>query len=134
MCVPAAAALGAASTIVGGIAATQQASTQAKIAKREGVLKNVEAVQEQSKITHERRSIEGKQQVAAAASGRAYSGSALDVGFASDRNAELDILSAAYGGILGSQNAKFQAKQAKAGGQAALFGSFLGAGTTLLTG
>lgn len=127
-------ALGAASSVAEGIAGAQAGKANAKLAKREGIIDQQRRVAEQSEITRERRLIAGRQAVGAAKSGRGFSGSVLDVVAGSEANAELDILSSVYGGVLGSQSAKFQAKQARAAGRSALIGGVLGAGSTLLTG
>jgi hypothetical protein len=128
------AGLTAASAVAGGIAQNKASKVEAKQAKREGILAQNQSVMEQRAITQQRRSIAGSQKVAAAKSGRGFSGSVLDVAQASESNAELDILSSVYGGKLASQDARFNAKAARTAGKNALIGGVAQAGSTLLTG
>lgn len=128
------AGISAASAIAGGVAQHQAGKANAAMARREGQIAQAQAVREQAGVTAQRRAIAGAQRVAAAKSGRAFSGSVLDVAQASEANAELDILSSVYGGQLASQDARFNAKSAKASGRAGLIGGIGQAGSTLLTG
>lgn len=125
----------AASSIIGGFAAQSQADAQAGALRQQAKTEAQIANAEEERIRRANRADLGRQRAAIAQAGTGgFSGSALDVIRDSTVNAELDALAARFRGQSRSHALRTQAAFTEQEGKNALFGGFIGAGTSLLSG
>jgi hypothetical protein len=136
MCIPAAIAMmavQATTSIAQGIAASQAANANAKIAKYQGEAALAAANVEARQIRYRGDMVLGQTRAQQAANNvDLSSGSPADVGAESARNIEFDALNAYYGGQTKKWSADIQAAQYKAQGQAAMMNSIFSAGGSIL--
>ncbi|MBI1213955.1 MAG: hypothetical protein GC190_21040 [Alphaproteobacteria bacterium] len=137
MCIPAAVAMmavQATSSIAQGIAASQAASANAKIAKYQGDAALAAANVEAGQIRYRGDMVLGQTRAQQAANNVDLSGgSPADVGAESARNIEFDALNAYYGGQSKKWAADIEASQFKAQSRAALTNALFSAGGTILS-
>ncbi|MBQ9526721.1 MAG: hypothetical protein IJR68_03845 [Fretibacterium sp.] len=148
MCTMLAAAVGAAGTIMQGVAANRAAKAQAAAAEQNAAIAEAQghdAIErggtEELRLRRQLAQQRGNARAQAAASGiDADSGSLLDVRNASISEGERDAAAIRYnaarerwGYQVQAQNYRNKALQARAAGRNALFGSLIGAGTQLGT-
>jgi hypothetical protein len=128
------AAVQAVGSIVSGIGQHQAAKSQAKADQQNARLAEWQGESEATAIRERARRLSGESRAAIGASGVDISGSFLDALTDSDINAELDAQTAVWNRKVEAGNYRFQARQARAAGQGALIGGFLGAGSQALQG
>lgn len=148
MCTMLAAAIGAAGTLMQGMAANSAAKAQAAAANQNARIAEAQARdaidrggQEELRLRRQMAQLQGAQRSMLAASGvDVDSGSALDVQDASMREGEQDAAAIRFnaaregwGHQVQAVNYRNEASAARAAGRNALFGSIVGAGTSLLS-
>ena len=148
MCTMLATVIGAAGTLMQGMAANSAAKAQAAAANQNARIAEAQAHdaierggQEELRLRRQMAQLQGTQRSALAASGMDIdSGSALDVQDASMREGEQDAVAIRFnaaregwGHQVQAANYRNEASAARAAGRNALFGSIVGAGTSLLS-
>jgi len=128
------AAMQAVGSIVSGISQSQQAKGQAAYARANAEIAEQQAASQASAIREKARRLSGQNRALIGASGVDLAGSFLDSLADSDINAELDAQTALWNRKVEAGNYRFRARQARAAGQGALIGGFLGAGSQALQG
>ena len=148
MCTMLATVIGAAGTLMQGVAANSAARAQAAAANQNARIAEAQAHdaierggQEELRLRRQMAQLQGTQRSMLAASGvDVDSGSALDVQDASMREGEQDAAAIRFnaaregwGHQVQAANYRNEASAARAAGRNALFGSVVGAGTSLLS-
>ena len=123
------------STIVGGIAAKEAADTEADILEQEGAFYKKQAIEEAGRFEEAGESFISGQKAGFAAGGvKLGTGSPLAVMQESEANLAQDVARIKEAGENAAALAKSRAEVTRKEGGFALAGSFLGAGSTFLTG
>ena len=148
MCTVIAAAVGAITSVMQGVAANSAAKAEARVAEQNARISEMQATdavkrggKEEMKLRRDMARLAGKQRAMAAASGLdADSGSMADIQDASMREGEQDVSAIrfnaareAWGHNVNAVNYRNQASIARASGRNALLGGVIGAGGSLLS-
>ena len=148
MCTVIAAAFGAITSVMQGVAANSAAKAEARVAEHNARLSELQATdavkrggKEEMQKRREMARLAGRQRAMAAASGLdADSGSMADIQDASMREGEHDVSAIqfnaareAWGHNVNATNYRNQASVARAAGRNALLGGVIGAGSSLLS-
>lgn len=128
MCLPAIGALiGAASSIMGGIAQSNQYKAQAAYNKRQAEIESDASIYQAQRIESKGKRILGQQITGFARAGfNPTVGSAVDVAVDSITENNLDVAAARYGGKIRSSNFLYQAKIDKMNAKSSMIGGILG--------
>ena len=123
-----------AGSVAGGVQGYQMAQYNAKVAQRQAQAAKMQAQFEEDRLRDKAARTMGSARAAYGKSGVLMEGSPLDVMAQSATDAEMDALALRWGGNLRANNYRAQARMDESEGNAALWGGFARAGTSLLTG
>lgn len=127
------AGVGAAGSLISGVAQNSQAGRQASVSDANAKIAEDQAAADAASIRDKAARVKGSEEAAIGASGIAPSGFA-DAENDSDIEAKLDEQTALYNGRIAARNQRAQASAMRDAGKSALIGGVIGAGTRALSG
>lgn len=127
-------AISAGTTVMSGIASSNQAKYEADVARNNAIMARQQAALDANRMRRDTARRLGAQKTGFAASGVTLTGSALDVAEDTGRIGEEDAQLVLYGGAGRATNYEAQARGAKSRATASLFSGIAGGASTALTG